>query len=398
MTVSDESALRRGMRVIPYSWPLANASGRILAVVWGLATVWTGLRLLLHAGGRYAGWPLHIVLTGVLLWHLTRAGSTTDATSGGWPESGRFDLDRVGPDPAHDDRTRGSWSLLAVLAVAVLVMPTITCLLLRRAIASTLGIEFLQDHARFLSPWIVLQVGLAAAAAGIVIARRDGLSGRMVRLGLAVGAGAAVGQLFRVIRTGSGSDVLWIVLNLICVPILFVAGGMLLEHTRVGRARLWEGRAAGSIRSFVSGAAVCVPFGLLNATYGAHSGRPWASHWWDLAGYAWSPALGEETWARLFLIGFCCALLLPVAGRRPGRAIVAAALLSALGHGLVHARTLALFAPQAAYALRWTSVTVFETGLLFLLPMAALFIKRDWEHAVGFHYAVNLIPMVVAFR
>jgi hypothetical protein len=29
--------------------------------------------------------------------------------------------------------------------------------------------------------------------------------------------------------------------------------------------------------------------------------------------------------------------------------------------------------------------------------MAAAFTQRDWEHAVGGHYMVNMIPMVTVF-
>jgi hypothetical protein len=29
--------------------------------------------------------------------------------------------------------------------------------------------------------------------------------------------------------------------------------------------------------------------------------------------------------------------------------------------------------------------------------MAVLFVKRDWEHAVGAHYVVNLIPFLAVF-
>jgi hypothetical protein len=37
------------------------------------------------------------------------------------------------------------------------------------------------------------------------------------------------------------------------------------------------------------------------------------------------------------------------------------------------------------------------TGFLYGVPMATVFAKRDWEHAVGAHYMVNLIPWVMDF-
>jgi hypothetical protein len=37
------------------------------------------------------------------------------------------------------------------------------------------------------------------------------------------------------------------------------------------------------------------------------------------------------------------------------------------------------------------------TGLLYGVPMAAIFAKSDWEHAVGAHYMVNMIPWLKVF-
>jgi hypothetical protein len=287
--------------------------------------------------------------------------------------------------------------MLALLAAVILIMPTVASVFLHRAGSAVIGSSLIRAHARYLMPWVVLEVGLTMIAAAIAVAWRDRLTVRLVRLGIAVGLLAGLGQGFRLGRTGDPFDLFWVIMQIVCVPIFFVAGGLLVDHTGAGRVLLLKGRPTAAVRGFLSGAALCLPFGLLNTLYGAHSGENWGRYWWDLAGYAWSPALAEETWARLFLIPFSIALLMPLTRNPPGRAVLASVMLSVLGHGLAHARTIGLFGPQSAYVFRWMSVTIFETGLLFLLPMAVLFIKRDWEHAVGFHYAVNLIPMLVAF-
>ena len=36
-------------------------------------------------------------------------------------------------------------------------------------------------------------------------------------------------------------------------------------------------------------------------------------------------------------------------------------------------------------------------GLLFGLPMAVVFARRDWEHAVGAHYMINMFPTLMVF-
>jgi membrane protease YdiL (CAAX protease family) len=58
-------------------------------------------------------------------------------------------------------------------------------------------------------------------------------------------------------------------------------------------------------------------------------------------------------------------------------------LFSALTFGLGHGGTLL--------------ENLLSTGLLYGLPMAVIFVRRDWEHAVGAHYMINLIPTLMVF-
>ena len=37
------------------------------------------------------------------------------------------------------------------------------------------------------------------------------------------------------------------------------------------------------------------------------------------------------------------------------------------------------------------------TGMLYGLPLAVTFARRDWEHAVGAHYMINMIPTLMVF-
>ena len=63
-------------------------------------------------------------------------------------------------------------------------------------------------------------------------------------------------------------------------------------------------------------------------------------------------------------------------------AVIAAVLFSGITFGLGHGRTLE---------------RLLTTGLLYGVPMAAMFARRDWEHAVGAHYMVNMIPWVMVY-
>ena len=54
----------------------------------------------------------------------------------------------------------------------------------------------------------------------------------------------------------------------------------------------------------------------------------------------------------------------------------------AITFGLLHERTMYGF---------------LVTGLLYSLAMAAVFTRRDWEHAVGAHYMINMIPSLMVY-
>ena len=96
----------------------------------------------------------------------------------------------------------------------------------------------------------------------------------------------------------------------------------------------------------------------------------------------WLSGIAEELWFRLLLVGLCFFLLRPAIRTRPALAIVLAVLFSAITFGLAHDRTLE---------------RLLTTGMLYGLPMAVVFARRDWEHAVGAHYMVNMIPWMMVF-
>ena len=60
---------------------------------------------------------------------------------------------------------------------------------------------------------------------------------------------------------------------------------------------------------------------------------------------------------------------------------IIAVLFSAIIHGLGHGGTFL--------------ENFLVTGLLYILPMAVVFARRDWEHAVGAHYMVDMIPWLM---
>lgn len=69
--------------------------------------------------------------------------------------------------------------------------------------------------------------------------------------------------------------------------------------------------------------------------------------------------------------------------KRPAIPLICAALFSVITFGLGHGGTF--------------QARVLETGLLYGGSMAVVFARRDYEHAVGAHYMINMIPTLMVF-
>jgi hypothetical protein len=170
---------------------------------------------------------------------------------------------------------------------------------------------------------------------------------------------------------------------LACVPPMYVAGGLLFKRTRLGGSQLLAGRYVGALKSVLWGALLFVPLGLINAADGSPgSNITWVTRWWMPFSLPWFSGIAEEAWYRLLLVGLCYFLLRPAFGKRAALAVLLAVLFSAITFGLGHGRTLE---------------RLLTTGLLYGLPMAVIFARRNWEHAVGAHYMVNMIPWTMVF-
>ena len=109
----------------------------------------------------------------------------------------------------------------------------------------------------------------------------------------------------------------------------------------------------------------------------------WVTRWWIPLSQPWFSGITEEVWYRLFLVTLCYFLLRPAFSKLPAIAFVCAVLFSAITFGLDHGATLL--------------ENLLITRSLYGLPMAVIFAKRDWEHAVGAHYMINMIPTLMVF-
>lgn len=212
---------------------------------------------------------------------------------------------------------------------------------------------------------------------GVTLTWRRMLTWKIAGLGLAAGLISALGTVF----LGNG-DLAWAAAYLVTIPLAFSGGVLLLQRTQLGHVRMLESEPGLGVKGFLVGCVLALPAALLNLLGGVQSQDTWILHWWQTL-YAIVPAIAEETWARLFLLTFCYAVLRPVTSRRPQYAIIVAIAVSVLAWGFGHTGI--------------NPIGIIVGSLLYSLPVALLLIKKDFEHAVGYHFMVDLVRYIAAF-
>jgi hypothetical protein len=319
-----------------------------LLVLWVASTV--TLVFMLTQGVRSTGQYetlRYFIQTGyvaALLWHLARTG----------PSLARLpELEaQVFPRWRY-----GAW--LPVLAIGMLLLLTMF---------SDDGVD-------------ILMLLLIVATLWTLIAWRRKIRLRSVLQGMAVALATYLAAL-PMVRNDFIGDTVLILLPALTAP-MFVAGGLLCERTGLSRIQLLTGGYVAALKSLARGILLFIPLGLINAAEGSPgSGITWVTEWWMPITLPWFSGIAEEAWFRLLLVGMCYFLLRPALRTRPALALVLVVLFSGITFGLGHDRTLERF---------------LTTGLLYGVPMAAVFARRDWEHAVGAHYVINMIPWLMVF-
>jgi hypothetical protein len=228
----------------------------------------------------------------------------------------------------------------------------------------------------------LVQLLLMPATLGVLIVWRREVGLPAVLLGLGVAVIAFLGG-WPFYQNQALGQVAFIVFLAFVIP-MFVTGNLLSRRTGLHGSQLYAGQYRKAVLSFLWGCLLFVPLGLTNAADGSPGfPMPWVNRWWIPLSQPWFSGIVEETWWRLFTVSLCYFLLRPAFRKHPAIPLVCATLFSAIIFGLGHAGTF-----QDRF---WM------TGMLYGLPLAVTFARRDWEHAVGAHYMINLIPTLMVF-
>jgi hypothetical protein len=129
-------------------------------------------------------------------------------------------------------------------------------------------------------------------------------------------------------------------------------------------------------RAALLGAAIAVPWALVNVAVGAAARDTWARAPWHVL-LAAQPAIAEEAWARVFLVAALYVVLRRWAAAKP--ALLAAILVAGYWFAWLHAHEFTLSA----------LVTTVGAGTLFSLPLMFLWLRRGLESAIAFHFVID---------
>ncbi|HEY5730327.1 MAG TPA: CPBP family glutamic-type intramembrane protease [Anaerolineales bacterium] len=318
-----------------------------LVITWLVATITTIVIVVTGQAGTNLSTAirqiLHVLYAAALLWYLARSG----------PAFNQLPQDNV---PRTIGSKIGAW--LAVLGVAIF---------------------FLLSYFSANDKGLLILFSLIAFVPILLVWGRD-LSLRLIFQAFAVALFAYLaGSVW--VKLGVLSKSWSSILSALTVP-FYITGGLLLKRTGLGGLQLLNRGVVPALKSVCVGWVYFVPMGLFNALGDPMVDLSLIREWWMPLWLPWWSGINEEAWYRLYLVGLVYFMLRPAFYKVPGLAVIAAVLFSGIVFGVGHGPTPDHF---------WT------TGILYGIPFAVIFAKRDWEHAVGAHYMVNMIPTLVAF-
>jgi hypothetical protein len=227
-------------------------------------------------------------------------------------------------------------------------------------------------------------IPLAVVALAVLILMRHGVTRRQVAYAGFLGIVAAVGGTIAWLGSRNAGDLLFALFQLPLVVFALLAGWAIAQKMGwtalgIGLSRFISRGAAAAVRSFGFGIVLALPWAMGNIAGGLFAGDAYHRWWQPLA--ALQPGIAEEAWGRVFVIALLYLLYRRFAKARP--AIIAAAVVGALWFAWLHA-------PLNPFA------TVVMAAI-YVAPMALVWMRRDVETAIGFHFSADLVRFTGAY-
>jgi hypothetical protein len=239
-------------------------------------------------------------------------------------------------------------------------------------------------------PWQFLLAYIALEAAVSWLCRAS-ISGREVAYaaGLAFVAGVA--------GLGSGRNAAYMPLpawGLLNVGLTFfgcLAGWALMRRVGLlqqGMGEVWllSHGPRRALRAVLEGILLALPFAIAGVALGTAATETWVRSWWQTL-VALQPGIAEEAWARVFLLPALMYVLLR--GGSPRAAWLGAVAVGVYWFLNLHNNYLQVGGLAAL-------VSTLVAGTLFGLPLTYVWLRRGFEAAVGFHFAMDFGKFVAA--
>lgn len=175
----------------------------------------------------------------------------------------------------------------------------------------------------------------------------------------------------------------------IAAAIMFLAGVLLLNDSELSQIHFVNGNYLSSVKSFLLGCLLAVPASLINIismqlSTPSEFDRLF-DRWWEPL-YALQPGILEEIWARLLLITLIYALVRPSKHLHSSQSIIWAIVISAFIHAMAH------------YPGSVTNpLEVIFIAVIYGIPLGVIFVKRDLEQAIAYHFFIDLIRFSVQY-
>ena len=180
----------------------------------------------------------------------------------------------------------------------------------------------------------------------------------------------------------------WAVLQVALVAMALPAGWSILRYTGLwqrgmGQSAFLTNGMTSALKGFGQGILLAVPWALSGIVMGGSNKDRWVHSWWQPIA-AIEPGIMEEACWRVLLVSLLFVILRRVARART--ALTTAVVVMAYWFAYLHTR--------GGFDSMFSTLLI---GTLYSLPISYLWLRRDLETAMGFHFWMDFVRFGAAY-